>query len=201
MTSPPTELIRFADPLAAKVDWSPLRDGGSGSQNRKLLMRGVHIVEFRPTLLGFAFPSLFSAGGIFLIYSAIRTPSEFMIGGLIFGVITLFAGGACLWFSIIRSVFDKATGVFHKTHRGINTQGNLEFTPQREPMDQIHALQLIRKTVKIRMRSPFTSYELNLVMRKGNRINIADHGSLKGIRQDANILSTFLNKPLWDGIA
>ena len=200
MTTHPSNHQRFGDPLAAKICWSPLNKGGSGGRTRKLVFRGTHKIEFSPTALGLFFPVLFFVAGIFLIHAAIRSSSPFTIGGLIFGIVTLGVGGVFLYFVMTKSVFDKASGVFYKTHRKINSKGNLEFTPQREPLDQIHALQLVGESVRLENRSAFMSYELNLVLGSGKRINIADHGNLDAIRQDARILSEFLEKPLWDGI-
>ena len=42
------------------------------------------------------------------------------------------------------------------------------------------------------------NYELNLVLKDGERINVVDHGNLKKIQDDANTLSNFLGKPVWD---
>jgi len=45
---------------------------------------------------------------------------------------------------------------------------------------------------------PFTSYELNLVLKDGSRRNLVDHGNLPALRDDARELAGFLIVPLWD---
>ncbi len=47
-------------------------------------------------------------------------------------------------------------------------------------------------------KSSYYSYELNLVLDDGSRINVVDHGNLDRLRGDAQTLSRFLDKPVWD---
>jgi hypothetical protein len=41
------------------------------------------------------------------------------------------------------------------------------------------------------------SYELNLVLKDGRRINVVDHGGADKIRTDAATLADFLGVPVW----
>lgn len=43
----------------------------------------------------------------------------------------------------------------------------------------------------------YKSFELNLVLEDSSRKNVVDHGNLKSIISDAEILSDFLNIPIW----
>ena len=65
------------------------------------------------------------------------------------------------------------------------------------PLEEIHALQLVSELCHTKNRS-YYSYELNLVLRDGQRINAVDHGRHERIRTDAQRLSDFLGKPVWD---
>ena len=67
------------------------------------------------------------------------------------------------------------------------------------PLSDVHALQLLRERVRGSEDSYF-SYELNLVFRDGHRRNVTDHGALKAIRDDAQMLAEYLQVPLWDAI-
>jgi hypothetical protein len=49
-------------------------------------------------------------------------------------------------------------------------------------------------------KNSYYSYELNLVLNDGSRINVVDHGNLKQLRSDTQTLSQFLGKPVWDAI-
>ena len=139
-------------------------------------------------------------GGALVILAVLRTTPSQTFGPLILGALSLCAGGIFLFFQTNKSSFDKSSGVFQTTRPTITSQGNLELTPQRARLEQIHALQLIGELVSINKRSTFRSYELNLILKTGERINIADHGNLVAIRKDANILSEFLETPVWDAI-
>jgi hypothetical protein len=39
---------------------------------------------------------------------------------------------------------------------------------------------------------------LNLILKSGGRINVVDHGNIEKLKEDAQILSSFLSKPVWD---
>ena len=65
-------------------------------------------------------------------------------------------------------------------------------------LEKIHALQLIFNASSQRFYG--FSYELNLVLEAGKRINVIDHGNLDRLREDADTLAAFLDKPIWDAI-
>jgi hypothetical protein len=58
-------------------------------------------------------------------------------------------------------------------------------------------LQLIREYISS-AKSSYYSYEINLVIEEGKRVNVVDHGNLEQIRKDAGTLSRFLGCPVWD---
>ena len=66
-------------------------------------------------------------------------------------------------------------------------------------MENIRAIQLVREYIRGN-RNSYYSYELNLVCSSGDRINIVDHGSLRAIREDAEMLANYLSVPVWDAI-
>ena len=49
-------------------------------------------------------------------------------------------------------------------------------------------------------KSSYYSYELNLVLSDGTRLNIVDHGDLRRVRRDGATLARFLGVPLWDPV-
>lgn len=67
-------------------------------------------------------------------------------------------------------------------------------------LEDIHALQLLSEYCRGGKKRSYYSYELNLVLRNGRRINVMDHGDCKKLREDAQTLSEFLDKPVWDAI-
>ena len=66
-------------------------------------------------------------------------------------------------------------------------------------LDQIIALQILKKKGTYQY-SNFDSYEINFILKDTSRYNVADHGELSFIEQDATILSNFLQVPIWNKI-
>ena len=64
--------------------------------------------------------------------------------------------------------------------------------PRSGNLNDIYAVQVIGKLVNLR------SYELNIVLRSGIRVNIIDHNDAAVIREEASTLATFLTVPVWD---
>ena len=75
-------------------------------------------------------------------------------------------------------------------------------------LDDVHALQLLRKYVRRNNSSSSSSssrrgyyvYELNLVLKDGTRRFVVSHGSGNSLMNDAKKLSEFLNVPVWSAV-
>lgn len=107
-----------------------------------------------------------------------------------------------LYFTAKRIVFDKREGYVWK---GIREPGEAHKggSPRYlATIEDIHALQLISEyhSSSGDEMAGFRSYELNLVMKDGRRVNVVCHGWLEKIRMQASTLSEFLGKPVWDAI-
>ena len=189
-----------SDPLASKISWQPLVNGGTGGRGCKLIKVGDAKVEFRSTHAFILLPTMLLLAGLPVIWAGVRSPLSQGIGPLILGLLSFCVGAIYLYFQTTRSVFDKQSGIFTKTRRSLNASGNLERAPQKVNLSDIHALQLLAKSLRSRGSSGFKCYELNLVFENAGRINIANHGNLQLIREDAANLAAFLGKPIWDAI-
>ena len=64
------------------------------------------------------------------------------------------------------------------------------------PFAEVHSIQLLDEEVRRTSESMFWSYELNLVLRNGKRINLIDHGNQREIRWDAGDLSRMIDVPI-----
>jgi hypothetical protein len=67
-------------------------------------------------------------------------------------------------------------------------------------LEEIHALQLVAENCRSD-NDTYRSYELNLILKDGKRINVVDHGNESKLREDAQTLSRFIEKPVWDAIS
>ena len=112
--------------------------------------------------------------------------------------------------------FDRREGCFWKGRwkrgdgalsiRRADLNARLEKEALKDYIDlaDVYAIQLIKEYVPgsrgtDSCSSPYYSYELNLVLKDGERMNVVDHGNLTRIRADAIQLGEFLgNLPVWD---
>ena len=70
----------------------------------------------------------------------------------------------------------------------------------RIPFDAVYSIQLLDEEVRQRGRRRFWSYELNLVLRDGQRIHLIDQANQREIRWAAGDLEKLINVPIWDFI-
>ena len=195
---------QFNDPVASKTDWSPCKGGGTNFRTHKLVVSGAYSAAFKPSIGGLIFYSIFLLAGLgalglgmFFLVSGIDTLSGGLWIVLLVGLIFSAAGGAMLYFGTKPIVFDLAT------NRLIRGRSNktivMDYRDQKGivPLDQLYALQILAERVSGSDNS-YYSYELNLVMYDGRRVNVVDHGDLKRLRKDAQQLAQMLGKPLWD---
>lgn len=87
-----------------------------------------------------------------------------------------------------KAVFDKRNGVYWK--------GHVQALARTTPLHAIHALQLVSEALNL---NTFVSWELNLVLKEGRRINVVDYGDWTAMLADAEKLADFLHVPLWKG--
>ncbi len=94
-------------------------------------------------------------------------------------------------------VFDKYKSSFWKGRKSPDEVSERKEIKYFTELANIHALQIISEYCSGN-KSSYYSYELNLVLKNGSRINVVDHGNLTKLREDAQTLSAFLGKPVWD---
>lgn len=198
---------RFDDPVAMQTQWTPAKRGGASFRTHKIMAADPNRLEFKTAasaklfylffaLMGLVFVGVFlvtnfSSGKVSLNISTIM-PALF---GLIFAVI----GGVVYYFGSAPIVFDKYKASFWKGRKAPDEVADRRKLKYYTELGNIHALQIISEYVRSSKNS-YTSYELNLVLRDGKRINVVDHGNLEKLREDAKTLSSFLGKPVWDAV-
>ena len=198
---------QFEDAVANSTSWSPAKSGGQNFCSHKLVEAAVHRMEFRATLGAKLFGMVFVLGGLvpigwgcYNIVAGEEASLDFKVIFLfLFGLVFAGVGVGLLYFFTKPIVFDKHSGHFWKGKTDPNWGFIKDALKVWAPLEQIHALQLIAEHCTSD-KSSYYSYELNLVLKDGERINVVDHGKLNKIREDANKLSSFLEKPVWDAI-
>ncbi|MFO8067108.1 MAG: hypothetical protein R6U11_05970 [Bacteroidales bacterium] len=202
----PFDATRFNDPLAESIEWIPQKRGGSNFHTHKMVAVDSHRLEFRPTLGAKLFSGLFITVGVgfpilFLTAGSDSPDMESVwgvLGILLFGA--LFAGvGGWIYYSMAKPrVFDKYTSMYWKGHKKPDYIYRPEDEKDATMFSNIYAIQIIREYVKSD-KSSYYSYELNLVLDDGRRLNVIDHGKKNEILEDARELGEFLDVPVWVG--
>lgn len=196
---------RFDDPLAQKIKWTPAKRGGSNFRTHKLFMDGSNRAGFKATWGAKIFCLLFVAVGIavpiiFSVSDAQNAGTEFSYETLFpFGFGALFVGvGSFMFYSYAKPIiFDKMNGNYWKGWKQ-PAQGYSHTPPENGArLSNIHAIQLLSEYVRGEKKS-YYSYELNIVLKDGKRLNVVDHGSHSRLIDDAEKLSQFLGVSVWD---
>lgn len=193
------------DPIAARTEWAPARRGGASFRTRHLVEIDSHRLEFRASAVAVLFYVLFLVMGVvalvvfFAITFAFGEPSRriFILIPLVVGAGFVCVGGGGLYFGTAPLVFDKRMGLFWRGRRTPSSALDRGSAKDCVFLEDIHALQLISEYCRGENTS-YYSYELNLVLEDGKRINVVDHGDQLWLQVDAGRLSSFLNKPVWD---
>lgn len=206
--NPPTfDASRFGDPVALKTQWTPAKGGGTNFRTHKLIEVSPYRIEFRASAGAKIFCAVFMVSGLgfSVVFSAIEFSNGTfssdieMMMPILFGLLFFTAGALMLYFAAAPAVFDKASGYFWKGRKSPQDVPDPRSLKNVVQMSQIHALQLLAEYVRSD-KSSYYSYELNLVLEDGKRLNVVDHGNQTKLREDAKTLSEFLGKPVWDAI-
>ena len=203
----PLDTSRFGDPLAQQTDWSPLKGGGTNFKTHTLKQVHAQRMEFRCSIGMLLFGGIFFLIGVGVLAGCVigffnRQPDTdwkiflfLPLFGLIFGAVGFFM----LRGAMVPRVFDLSQGYYCRDRKKPEHSFDTSEITDHVRLDEIHALQLISEYCR-GDKSSYYSYELNLVLKDGSRINVTDHGGRSAIQQDAQTLSNFLGKPLWNAI-
>jgi hypothetical protein len=195
---------KSGDPAAMQTEWTPAKRDGTNFQTQKLVEININRIEFLATNGAIAIYILFALMGLmtaiaFFIKLSSGLFNAVMIMPLLVGLIFTIVGGCMFYFGTAPVVFDKYKGFFWKGRRSPDEESDRKEIKYFIALEDIHSLQLISEYCGSD-RSPYYSYELNLVLINGSRINVVDHANLVKLREDAQTLSAFLGKPVWDAI-
>ena len=188
----------LGDEVALTTTWVPCTRGGASFCTRTLDRDGEDRWRFRPTMGGVGFSLFFVGGGVISFGCWIATrfvPAPNVSGGVLLLITAIFGGVGGFMLSTFTEpiVFDLKQGIYWKG-RGEPPMGS------KTELSSVHALQIISEYVVSTdpTTASFSSYELNLVLENGDRINVVDHGDYERLRRDGRTLSEVLEIPLWD---
>ncbi len=183
------------------LDWSPLKGGGTNFRTHKLIEKSSQRLEFKASTGGILFGAVFTVPGIFLFFLAfagIDFGEEKLLGTIIMASMGVLFGGVGILLLVLFGkpvVFDKSIGLYWKGKRPANPAHAKPGKWTR--LSNIIGIQLLSEYVS-GSESSYHSYELNLVLEDGSRLNVVDHGKSDALAKDAQKLAHFLNVPVWD---
>ncbi len=211
-STPDVSPEQFDDPVAMQTKWTPAKKGGASFKTHQLVEINSGRIEFKTSFGAKLFACVFlfivigGAIGIPIVLLSTETLSLddkstmiFLLFDAIFGLIFFLAGGWMLYSFTKPIVFDKRSKYFWKGRKSPEQVFNKKDLKSFVKLENIYAIQLISEYCS-GDKSSYYSYELNLVLEDGERINVVDHGNKKQLREDSKILSSFLKIPLWDAI-
>lgn len=188
----------FRDPLATRASWKPVKRGGSSGRSRTLK-------QVSPTRLEFKVAP----------FTLILVGLAVAVGGLV--VLTGFlAAGAIAWNQVVIGIPLAAAGVFFGLRLTrpavLDRQAGLCWVGRNAPaslaaareqanaaaLSDVGAVQVIAEDVRTERGRTFRSFEINLVLHDGSRLNLVDHAKQGVIKADAQRVGDFLKVPVWD---
>lgn len=193
--SEPVDPARFDDPVAFKTDWEPLNTIGDSFRSRKLISVSPDRMVFKRALKTVAMFAVFPLAGILILFYAFS--GNFSAFALFLGLGFTLLGGYLIYFQMAPIVFDKSSGIFSKGRNKSGKAPDIENPKNIMDLENIHALQLLRKPVYGGKRQ-YYSYDLNLILKNGKRIFVLSHADKNAMKEDVSVLSGFIGKPLWD---
>ena len=198
----PFDPSTFDDPVASSTEWGPAKGGGASFGTHKLVPVDSFRLEFRPALGAMVFYGIFFVAGVGLLigsFFAFAGDGELPAFAILFvvGLVFSLVGGGLGYNGTAPIVFDKRRSAFWRGRTAPHEMANRASHPKHAPLDEIHALQLISELCSSDDGS-YYSYELNVVLKDGRRINVVDHGKLGLLQGDAATVSEFLDVPVWD---
>lgn len=189
----------LGDPKAMQTDWTPANGSNANFRTHKLVKVNSNRLEFRASIglkLLLFVVIFFGIGGV--IFGYYEGFSVRMIATMSTGLLFVIAGIYGLYLYTTPIVFDKRSGFFWKGRKAPDKVSDRKVLKHFAELEEIHALQLISEYDEEKKEN--YNYELNLVLKNGNRIIVVDHGDEDKLRKDAHTLSAFMEKPVWDAI-
>jgi len=194
------ELSRSGDAVASRAGWTAITSGSYPTH--RLLRVNVSRMEFRASMAArLLFLLCLATGLVALVASALSTAMvEFRLVGSVAGLVLIVVAVTLFHYATAPVVLDKLLGQARRGRKSSLPILRGIAVPQSAALADVYAIQLLGKSRDGRSRD-FNSYEINLVLESGERLNVFEHRSESTIRADARLLSVFLGKPVWDGIS
>ncbi|WP_458626871.1 hypothetical protein [Winogradskyella sp. PC D3.3] len=191
------------DTIKSKVSTSPLKPGGANFKTNVLIQANPSKLIYKPSIGAAIFSFIFLAVGLGVLFFNLVPLFKGNLESIsinwfliIFGLVFSGAGGFMFYIFYKPRVFDKQQGLYYTTYAFKTQRSKRKHSEDYLSLKSIIAIQIIGEHVQSDDGS-YKSFELNLVLDDASRKNVVDHGNLKSIIRDAEMLSAFLKVPIW----
>ncbi len=195
---------KLNDAVANKTKWAtPV--SSKKSTPFKLSEIDEKIVTFKTPYLSMVAPFAFILIGLLatitfsIVFTEVMGLYSILIG-LLFGGIFMFFGSKIFWNYLDKAIFDKDVSYFWRDKKQPNVWNSVK-TDSYCKLSDIYAIQLIHEntnTVNNSRNKIRGSYEFNLVLNNGERINLLAHSRRNILQKDAAQLADFITIHHWD---
>ena len=198
-----------SDPISKKTRWVQATSGGANFVTHRLLEINNQRVKFKAPLSAKLTLLIFSLIGLIAIFVFSQNVPSFhdsekmniWIVSLAIGAIFILLPSYLYYSNTKPIIFDKLQNKFWKSRNEKGPPTIRALPSEVNKISNIYAIQLISGTLRdLDSDYDYTCYELNLVLKDGSRFNVTVHNSDADIKEDAKLLSKFLNVPIWDNI-
>lgn len=191
------------DSVALQTQWSSNSTSSSNFQTHKLVQVNPNRFEFKPTIGSRIFSAIFMIAGIAVPVIFLNIPEQSgdqppLLGIIAFGSVFFAVGAGMYYYQSSPIVFDKLEGCYWKGRKKPDHNFGTEHTKKLCRIRSIYAVQILKKFVSGN-KSSYHCYEINLVMKNGDRLNVVAHAGEKAMKNHAAELGRFLGVPVWDG--
>lgn len=217
------EIYKELDPLELPIqkdeplDWSRLsksvNPGGRAWKTHHLLALNKNVLWFIPSvfvwfigLIPLFVDAILFFFLVLLSQEIYLTQDWALLGPFLFLLllfVLLFMFGAKYFMLHPIAIFNKRKGLFKKRKENFDDfeRINLIHILMKEKVSaelgEVMAIQLLKEKVGKKKDLEFISYEINLVLNDGHRINVVNHGNEKAVIKQAKRLATFLGVELY----
>lgn len=190
------------DEIALKTDWKTLSNSSTNFKTHNLVEKGPNRMDFKTAMGAKIFVLIFMIVGIAVPFIFYAVPdAELDSGGMwplyIFGGIFFLVGAGLHYVQSKPIVFDKLEGFYWSGRKKPELHHSNEQLKNAARIRNIYAIQILSRRVSS-SKSSYTCYEINLVLRDANRMNVLAHAGGKTIKENAQTLGRFLGVPVWD---
>ena len=198
------------DAVVIKTKWTPLIGGGRSYKSHKVIKVNENKLVFKTTARVALFYIFLSANGLFvLLLTFFGSGRGNLVVGVFLGIGLIALGVFLLMRSRKIMTFDRRLKAFYKGKVDAENLLNPNLLEGYISLKKLHAVQIIKEHIEGNIshedglsmddkRNNFFSYEINLIMDDGKRVNVVDHGNIKSIYIQATAIANLFDVPVWD---